>query len=79
LVYAVRFKEVVYVLEMHRFRSISSVGGTPFLKELPQGKQREAEDSAPEVQVMTDALLFSPMHPREQMKCLTDMCQDDHR
>jgi hypothetical protein len=26
------------LVEMHRFRSISTVGGTPFLKELPQGK-----------------------------------------
>ncbi len=26
------------LLEMHRSRSISTVGGTPFLKELPQGK-----------------------------------------
>jgi hypothetical protein len=26
------------LLEMHRFRSVATVGGTPFLKELPQGK-----------------------------------------
>lgn len=26
------------LVEMHRLRSISAIGGTPFLKELPQGK-----------------------------------------
>jgi len=49
------------------------------MKQISQGKQREAKNGTPEVEVMTNAMLIPPMHPRKQMKGFTDMGKDDHR
>ena len=41
-------------------------------------KQRETKNSAPEIEIMTNALLESPMHPGKQMKCFADMTKDNY-
>ncbi len=49
------------------------------MKQISQGKQRETKNGTPEVEVMTNATLISPMHPRKEVKGFTDMGKDDHR
>jgi hypothetical protein len=48
------------------------------MKEISYGKQRETKDSTPEIEVMTNAMLEPPMHPRKQVKFFADMSQYDH-
>jgi hypothetical protein len=43
------------------------------MKQISYGKQRETKNSTPEIEIMTNALLEPPMHPRKQMKCFADM------
>jgi hypothetical protein len=47
------------------------------LKQISYGKQRETKDCTPEIQVMTNTMLVSPMHPRKQVKCFGNMSKDD--
>jgi hypothetical protein len=54
--------------------------GVPFgqhMKQISDGKQRETKNSTPEVEVVTDAILQAPLHPRKQVKRLADMDKDD--
>jgi hypothetical protein len=48
------------------------------VKQISQGKQRETKNGAREVEVVTNAMLIAPMHPRKQMKGFTDVGEDDH-
>jgi hypothetical protein len=49
------------------------------MKQISQRKQREAKNGTPEIEVMTNAMLIAPMHPRKQMEGFTDMGEDDQR
>jgi len=42
------------------------------------GKERETKNSTPEIEVMTNAMLEPPMHPRKQVKCLGNVSKNDH-
>src|SRR6266566_5683023 len=48
------------------------------MKQVPNRKQRETKNSTSEVEVVTDAMIRSPLHPRKQMECFEDMRKDDH-
>src|SRR5260370_30254463 len=47
------------------------------VKQVPNGKQGEAKNSAPEVEVVTDAMLRAPVHPRKQVKRFAEMGEND--
>ncbi len=47
------------------------------MKQISYGKQRETKNGTPEIEVMTNAMLKSPMHPRKQVKCFGDMGKND--
>ncbi len=47
------------------------------MKQISCGKQCETKNGAPEIEIMTNALLEPPMHPGKQMKCFADMSKDD--
>jgi len=38
------------------------------MTQISYGKQREAENRTPEIEIMTNAILGPPMHPRKQVK-----------
>jgi len=48
------------------------------MKQISYGKQRETKNGTPEIEVMTNAMLEPPMHPRKQVKCFGDMSKNDH-
>src|SRR5229473_1746761 len=48
------------------------------MKQISYGKQRETKHSTREIQVMTNAMLKPPLHPREQVECFGDMSKNDH-
>lgn len=48
------------------------------MKQISYGKQSEAKNSAPKIEVMTWAMVEPSMHPREQMKGLGDVSKDDY-
>jgi len=48
------------------------------MKQVPNRKQREAKDGTPEIEVMTNAMLQPPIHPRKQVKCFGDMSKNDY-
>jgi len=48
------------------------------IKQVPNGKQCQTENSTPEIEVVTDAMFRAPMHPRKQMKCFAEMREDYH-
>src|SRR5437870_11511011 len=48
------------------------------MKQISCGKQCESKNSTPEIDVMANAMLESPIHPREQMKSFGDMSENDH-
>lgn len=48
------------------------------MKQIPQGKQRETKNGAHEIEVVTNAMLVTPMHPRKQMKGFANMGKDDN-
>jgi len=48
------------------------------MKQISYGKQSEAKNSAPKIQVMTRAMLEPPIHPRKQMKGFGDVSKDDY-
>jgi hypothetical protein len=43
------------------------------MRQVADGKEREAKNSGREIEVMTNAMLDSPLHPGKQMKCFEDM------
>jgi hypothetical protein len=48
------------------------------MMQISYGKQSDAKNNAPKIQVMTRAMLEPPMHPRKQMKCFGDVSKDDY-
>jgi hypothetical protein len=48
------------------------------MKQISYRKQRETKNSTPEIEVMTNAMLEPPMHPRKQVKRFADMSKDNH-
>ena len=46
------------------------------MKQISYGKQRETKNSTPEIEVMTNAMLEPPMHPRKQLERFGDMSKD---
>jgi hypothetical protein len=47
------------------------------MKQISYGKKRDTNNGTPEVQIMTNAMLKSPMHPRKQVKCFGNMSKND--
>ena len=47
------------------------------MKQISYGKQRETKNGTPGIDVMTNAMLKPPMHPRKQVKCLSDMSKNN--
>jgi len=48
------------------------------MKQISYGKQREPQNGTPEIEVVTNTMLESPMHPRKQVKCFADMTESDN-
>jgi len=48
------------------------------VKEISDGKQCDAKNCTPQIEVMTHAVLMSPAHPSQPTKRLANMCKDDH-
>jgi hypothetical protein len=48
------------------------------MKQISYGEQRETKNGAPQIEVMTNAMLVAPMHPRKQLECFGEMGKDDH-
>jgi hypothetical protein len=48
------------------------------MKQISYGKQGETKNRTPEIEVMTYAVLLPPMHPRKQVKCFSDMSENDY-
>jgi hypothetical protein len=48
------------------------------MKQISHGKQGEAQNCTPQIEVMTNAMLVAPMHPRKQLECFGEMGKDDH-
>jgi hypothetical protein len=48
------------------------------MKQISYGEQRETKNSTPQIEIMTNAMLVAPMHPRKQLKCFAEMSKDDH-
>jgi len=50
------------------------------MEQIAYRKQRDAKKSTQEIEVMTNAVLQSPPHPRKQVKRFGDMSKnDDHQ
>lgn len=47
------------------------------MKQISNRKQREAKNSTAEIEVMANAMLKPPLHPRKQMNCFADMGKHD--
>ena len=43
------------------------------MKQISYGKQGDTKNRTQEVEVVADATLRAPVHPRKQMKCFADM------
>ena len=48
------------------------------MKQISCRKHRQTENSANQIKIMTDAMLASPMHPRQQVECFTDMSKHNY-
>jgi hypothetical protein len=48
------------------------------MKQISYGKQGEAQNGTPQIEVMTNAMLVAPMHPGKQLECFAEMSKDDH-
>jgi hypothetical protein len=59
-------------------RELSGVSLRKRMKQISCGKQRKTKNSAPEIKVMTNAMLGAPPHPRKQIKCFADMGKDNY-
>jgi hypothetical protein len=46
--------------------------------QIPNRKQGETHDRTPEIDIMTEAMRKSPLHPRKQLESLRHMGNDDH-
>jgi hypothetical protein len=48
------------------------------MKQISYGKRCKTKNSTPDIEVMTNAMLGTPAHPRNQMKRFADMSKDNH-
>jgi hypothetical protein len=48
------------------------------MKQISYRKQCETKNSTPEIEVMTNAVGATPIHPREQVKCFGEMSEHDY-
>jgi len=48
------------------------------MTQISHGRQREAENSTPEIEIMTNAILGPPMRPRKQVKGFEHMSKNNH-
>jgi hypothetical protein len=48
------------------------------MKQISYGKQRETQNTTPEIEVMTNAMFEPPMHPRKQVKRFAEMTKSDN-
>jgi len=48
------------------------------MTQISYGKQCETKNRTPKIEIMTNALLEPPMHPRKQMKCFADLTKDNY-
>jgi len=48
------------------------------MKQISYGKQRKAENSTPQIEIMTSGIFDAPIHRRKQMKGFCDMSKNDH-
>jgi hypothetical protein len=48
------------------------------MAQIPGGKHRETKNSAPEIDVMANAVRASPLHPRKQAECFGTMSEHHH-
>ena len=49
------------------------------MKQISYGKQGETKNGAPEIEIMTNAILKAPTHPGKQVDCLADMTKSDDK
>jgi hypothetical protein len=76
---------VVLLYAALRIRTLALVAGVPgssalgrgrqafaSMKQISNGKQRQTENGARQIEVMTDAVLVAPAHPRKQVERFTD-------
>jgi hypothetical protein len=50
------------------------------MKQIPYREQRDTKNRTPQIEVMTNATLESPLHRRKQLKCFEDVSKyDDHK
>jgi hypothetical protein len=48
------------------------------LEQVSQREQRHPKSRTPQVEVVTNALLASPLHPTKQAKSFSEVSQDNH-
>jgi hypothetical protein len=48
------------------------------VSQISYGKHRDTKNSTPQIEVMTNAALEPPPHPRKQVKGFGDMSENDH-
>jgi len=56
---------------------VSLIYTTQRVKQIAYWKQRETKNNTPQIDAVTDAILYPPMHPRKQVKCFRDMSKND--
>lgn len=47
------------------------------MKQIADWRQRKSKHDTPQIDVVADAVLKSPMHAREQVKCFRDMSKNN--
>ena len=47
------------------------------MSQISDGKQYEAEDRTPQIEIVSCAVLDAPLHPRQHVKCLRYMHEHD--
>jgi hypothetical protein len=48
------------------------------MKQISYWKECETSDSAPKIEIVTNAMLQSPLHPGKQVQRFADMSENDH-
>src|SRR5262249_30186649 len=61
----------------NRGRSWLGVALGQGLQQISYGKQRQTQNRTPEIEVMANALLTPPLHPRKQVQCFTGRSEND--
>ena len=48
------------------------------MKQVPRWEQRETQDRTRKIKVVTDAVLYAPVHARKQIQSLAEVREHDH-